>query len=270
MASDSSDARGLFPALLKHWRRRRALSQLDLALAAGVSARHISFLETARSTPSAPMVLRLGTVLDVPLRHINAMLRAAGHPGAYPDAEDQIPDEVAHALALMKRHHEPYPLVVVGRCYDILEYNGAAQRLFELAVPGLPLEGLNLARLCFDPAGAQPLIANFDEVGPALLWRLQREVLASPNDAPLAELLDAILRMPSVQEDWREVDLSVPSLPALTLHLRAGPMSLRFMIMVTALQSPQTVALDEIRIESWFPMDEDTRRACEALRQSAK
>ena len=117
---------GLVPALLKQWRATRGLSQLDLALAADVSARHISFLETGRSLPSPEMVLRLGSTLGVPLRQVNSMLVAAGHDPVFDESTDAIPDPVAGALDLLKSHHEPYPLVVIDHAYEMLDLNRSA------------------------------------------------------------------------------------------------------------------------------------------------
>lgn len=261
---------GLFPALLKHWRGQRGLSQLDLALAADVSSRHVSFLETGRSAPSPEMILRLAATLDVPLRHINAMLEAAGHDAIYPsdDPGEALPDEIAGALRMMKEHHEPFPLVVIDRKYDVVDLNAGALRIFAAAVPGLTqgdMTGLNLARLTFDPNGAQKALVNFEEVGKTLLWRMQREVLADPDDGPLRDLLDEILAMPTVSANWRDVDLAVPSLPAIFVHLKAGDLNLKFVTMITAFQAPQTVLLDELRIETWFPSDAATAEACRAL-----
>ncbi|MEM6927059.1 MAG: helix-turn-helix transcriptional regulator, partial [Myxococcota bacterium] len=133
------DARaGLFPALLKHWRGQRGLSQLDLALAADVSARHVSFLETGRSSPSESMVLRLASTLGVPLRHVNAMLEAAGHEAVYEDSGDELPPSVAHALDRLKEHQEPWPLIVVDRTYAVRDLNRGALGLLS-AVLGLAL-----------------------------------------------------------------------------------------------------------------------------------
>ena len=256
---------GLFPALLKHWRRQRGLSQLDLAIAADVSNRHISFLETGRSEPSAEMVVRLGAALDVPLRHVNAMLKAVGHDAAYAEGDVALPSEVRHALELMKRHHDPFPLVVLDGAYNLLEMNMGAMRLFSTLIPSLPSamsNGLNLALLTFDPNGAQPLIANFDELGRALLWRIQREALAEPENGPLQEVLERILLMPTVPNNWHEVDLTVTSSPAVGVRLRHADHELRFMTTVTTFQAPQSVALDELRIESWFPIDDETADMC--------
>ena len=123
---DHDNRAGLVPALLKHWRRQRGLSQLDLALAADVSARHVSFLETGRSRPSTEMVLRLAAALDVPLRQVNTMLRAAGHDPVYDEADDALPASVTEAVALLKEHHEPFPLLVLDRTYHVLDLNRGA------------------------------------------------------------------------------------------------------------------------------------------------
>ncbi|MBX3283773.1 MAG: helix-turn-helix domain-containing protein [Actinobacteria bacterium] len=276
-----ADARsGLFPALLKHWRRQRGLSQLDLALSAGVSARHVSFLETGRSNPSPEMVLQLGTSLGVPLRQVNAMLRAAGHEPAYDETSDVLPDPVAEAIELLKSHHEPFPLVVLDRTYRVLDLNGGALGVLaavlgeaptaERPAPGaIAALGLNLARTTFDPHGAQPHVANFDEVGRQLLWRIQREVLADPDDGEMQDLLDDLLALPTVDPAWREVDLLAPSDPALVLHLRRKGLELRFLTTITAFQAPQAVAVEHLRIETWLPYDQATAEACRALAPGA-
>lgn len=261
---------GLFPALLKHWRRQRGLSQLDLALLAGVSSRHVSFLETARSAPSSEMVLRLGAALNVPLRHVNEMLRAAGHEAVYAERADApvFPEEVASVLQLMKAHQEPYPLIVIDRVYDVVDVNAGALAVFNAISPQLKFAGaerLNLARMTFEPQGVQEVLVNFDEIGRALLWRIQREVLAEPGDGPLRRLLSELLKMPTVDERWRDVDLSVSSSPSIVVHLRSAAYELRFLTMVTAFQAPQMVTLDELRIETWFPADEATATMCHEL-----
>lgn len=271
---------GLFPALLKHWRRQRGLSQLDLALTADVSARHVSFLETGRSSPSAEMVLQLATSLSVPLRQVNAMLRAAGHEPIYDESPDALPPAVLDALGLLKAHQEPFPLIIVDRTYRVLDLNRGALdvlgAILGTGVPAGPLDpadvaalGLNLARLTFDPQGAQPRLANFDEVGRHLLWRIQREVLADPDDGEMQDLLDELIMMPTVDPDWRHVDLLVPSDPALILHLRGNGFDLRFLTMITSFQAPQNVAVEHVRIESWFPYDDATAAACRELRPAS-
>jgi transcriptional regulator with XRE-family HTH domain len=271
MGTHTTSARaGLFPALLKHWRGQRGLSQLDLALTANVSSRHVSFLETGRAAPGAAMVLRLAAALDIPLRHVNAMLRAAGHEPAWPEpaSGQALPPEVGEALRLMKVHHDPFPLLIVDRGYEVLDMNEGARALLRAALSAggaaLPAR-LNLLRLTFDPDGAQPFIVNFQEVGRAALWRLQREVLADLDDGTLRGLLEELLAMPTVSAGWRDADLTVPASPALVLHLRVGALELRFVTTITAFQAPQTVSLDELRIETWYPCDAATAAACRAL-----
>jgi transcriptional regulator with XRE-family HTH domain len=266
---------GLVPALLKQWRAQRGLSQLDLALAADVSARHVSFIETGRSLPSAEMVLRLASTLSVPLRQVNTMLVAAGHDPVFDDASADMPPTVRRAVDMLMAHHEPFPVVVVDRTYDVVDLNRSAIAVVGAVLGITPADapdagdvgslGLNLMRLTFDPLGAQPWLVNFDEVGSQLLWRLQRESLETPDDGELRSLLDEILALPTVSPDWRDVDLSTPAEPALVLHLRRGDLDLRFLTTVTSFQAPQNVAVEQLRIEHWFPTDEATAEACRAL-----
>ncbi len=269
---------GLFPALLKHWRGQRGLSQLDLAVAADVSSRHISFLETGRSTPSAEMVLRLAAALGVPLRQSHALLEAAGHAPVFAESDRALPAPLLEALSFLKAHQEPYPLLVMDRAYRLRDLNRGAHAVLAALLPGRLPEGaadaaalasqgvdLNLARWTFDPLGAQPYLVNFEEVGRALLWRIQREVLSDPNDGELRTLLEDLLAMPTVAPGWRAVDLSVPSDPVLVLHLRRGALDLRFFATVTAFQAPHNVAVEELRIEAWFPYDAATASAVRAI-----
>src|SRR5437899_2869377 len=121
----------LFPALLRHWRTRRGLSQLDLAVAGDVSSRHVSFLETGRAQPSREMVLRLGATLNVPLRDQNDMLRAAGFDEAFtePPLDGGLSPGIARAIDRMLAQHEPYPMTVLDRRYNVLRTNEGATRL---------------------------------------------------------------------------------------------------------------------------------------------
>lgn len=258
----------LFPALLRHWRSQRGLSQLDLALTADVSVRHVSFLETGRSSPSEEMVLRLSSALGVPLRHTNALLRAAGHRPRYPENApgDDLPPQVRSALATMKTHHDPYPLLVIDRTYRVIDLNRGARALLGSLLPG-PGSGapeLNLARFVFEQAGVD-LIANHGAFARELLWRIQREVLADPGNETLRALLDACAASEVVDEDWRAPDLTEPSAPTLLLQLRHGGAVLSFLLMVSLLQAPFEVALEDLRIESWYPADDATARACARL-----
>src|SRR5687768_15958859 len=179
--------------LIQHWRRARKKSQLALALQAGVSARHLGFLEIGRANPSREMVLLLAGVLDVPLRERNALLLAAGYAPVYKETGLDAP-EMEHArkaVGLILQHQEPYPAVVMDRHWNILNSNPAADRFFGRLV-ALPSGGPppNIIRLMFDPAGLRPHVANWESVAEALVQRIHREALGGVPDEATATLLD--------------------------------------------------------------------------------
>ncbi len=259
---------GLFCALLKHWRGQRGMSQLDLALAADVSARHVSFLETGRSQPSEDMVLQLASALSVPFRHQNEMLLAAGFAALFdePDARGALPDNIRRALERLKTHHDPFPLVVLDRLYNILDVNRAAAVLMPLLAHDPSAVGqVNGMRALFDERLWQPYIVNYDEVGRHLMWRLQREALQNPADQGLADLVAELFALPTVDDAWRKVDLTRPSEPTLVVHLQKGDLALSFFTTVTAFSAPQNVTVEELRIESYFPHDDHTAQTCAQL-----
>jgi transcriptional regulator with XRE-family HTH domain len=258
----------LYPALLRHFRTRRGLSQLDLAYAAGVSARHVSFLETGRARPSREMVLRLAATLDVPLREQNAMLRAAELRAEFPEppAGAGISPAVDDAVVRMLAQHEPFPMVVVTRAYELVRANGGARRLLARLVPdpaALPRPG-NLLRLLFDHRLARPAVLDWERTARRLLARVHRELLARPSDDALAALLRELLDNPEVPADFARPDLELPSEPSFVLRLRCAGIDLAFLSALTTFNAPQNVALDELRLESFFPLDGDTERACVA------
>jgi len=257
---------GLYPALLKHWRRQRALSQLDFALAADVSSRHISFLETGRSKPSRDMVLHLARTLGVPLRHQNEMLKSAGFAGEFesPDIKQGLPESMQSAIDRLKKQQEPFPLVVMDRHYNVIDINQPG-RLLLGALGERSLSELNIMSATFDPEGWQPYIQNYDEVGRELLWRLERECLAHPEDDGLSDLLAKILAYDTVSPAWRKVDLGRPSAPTLVVNLNRGGFNFSFFTMVTAFNAPQNVTVEELRIESYFPYDDATAALCKQL-----
>jgi transcriptional regulator with XRE-family HTH domain len=260
-----SDA--LFAALLKYWRGRRGLSQLDLALAADVSARHLSFLETGRARPSEEMVLLLAAALAVPLRDQNRLLGAAGFPPRFPEGA-AVPPAVERALARMMSQHEPFPLMVLSGSYDVLRSNRAAGALFSRLLDGRPpLAVLNPFHLVFDPAQLRPFVVGWERLARTMLARLQRETLQRHAESPLGALFERVLAYPGVERGWLRPDVSAPLEPTLTLELRRDDvaLSLRFLGTVTAFSAPQEVALEELRIESFFPLDTDTAVACERL-----
>lgn len=258
----------LFSALLKYWRGQRGMSQLDLALSADVSSRHVSFLESGRARPSEDMVLRQLATLGVPLRDQNAMLRAASFAARFQEPTlDAMEPSIDFALARMLHQQEPFPMVVMNLAYDVLRTNGAAQTVFSqfvLTSAYVPAP-LNLYALVFDPQLARPFIQNWPAVGQHMVARLHREALSRPNDGRLWALLERVLAFPGVPQAWRQPDFSRASEPTFSLVLERGPLSLRFFMVVTAFAAPQQVTLEELRLESYFPADDATRLVCERL-----
>jgi transcriptional regulator with XRE-family HTH domain len=259
----------LFSALLKYWRQRRGLSQLDLALASDVSARHLSFLETGRAQPSREMVLRLGAALDVPLRDQNALLDAAGLLEAFPEPAllDGIPAAVRMAIDRMAEQQEPFPLLVMNRVHDVLIANRAAVAFATRFVkePSRLAGPMNTIRLLFDPELSRPFIVEWERVARSMLAILYREVLTHPEDARLRTLFSEIQEFPDMPLGFREPDLSTPSEPTFTLRLERDGLELGFLTTLTAFTAPQNVTLEELRIESFFPLDEATAAACTNL-----
>lgn len=263
----------VYSALLRHWRGRRGLSQLDLALAADVSARHISFLETGRAKPSRDMILRLAAALEVPLRDQNLMLDAAGFPSEFgsPSLEDGLPPAIVHAIERMLAQHEPYPMVVMDRKYDVLRVNDGAQRLLARMItdPDAVPSATNAFRMLFDPRLVRSFVVDWERVARALLSRLHRESLARPGDEELAALVRDLFEYPDVPETWRQPDFSIPSEPILSVGFRVGDFELRFMTMITVFNAPQKITLEDLRIESYFPMDDATTKALEELARAS-
>lgn len=269
--SDRMADNKLFSALLKYWRGQRGMSQLDLALAADVSARHLSFLESGRASPSEDMVLRLMGTLAVPLRDQNAALQAASFAPRFLEPPlDAMAPSIDFALARMLAQQEPFPLVVMNLAYDVLRTNAAAQHVFTHFVqdPARLSAPLNLYALVFDPQLARPFIQNWPQVGQHMMARLHREALGRPSDGRLWALLDTVLAFPDVPQAWRQPDFSTPGEPTFSLVLERGPRVMRFFMVVTAFSAPQQVTLDELRIESYFPVDDATRLECERLAAS--
>jgi transcriptional regulator with XRE-family HTH domain len=253
----------LFGALLKFWRARKGLSQLELALAADVSSRHISFLETGRARASETMVLLLAAALEVPPHEQGRLLAAAGFaPRVFP--RDVIPASVDEALERMMRHQDPYPLTVLSGGYDVVRSNRAAQALFARLLDGhAPPARLNPFDLVFDPAQLRPYVVGWEGLARAMLARLQRETLHSDPDPRLQALRARVLTYPGVDRAWLRPDFSTPLAPTVTVELRRGDLAFAFAGTVTTFSAPQEAALEGLRIESFFPRDARTAATCE-------
>jgi transcriptional regulator with XRE-family HTH domain len=254
--------------LLRDWRRQRRMSQLDLAVEAEVSARHLSFVETGRSKPSRELLLHLADRLDVPLRERNSLLLAAGYAPVYPatslDAEEMAP--VRDALDRLLRGHEPFPAVVVDRRWDLVTANTPALAILADGVdPRLLEPPANTLRVSLHPGGLAPRIANLAEYGAHLLHRLQRQAAAAGDDSLLAlhDELRGYLDAAGVAPTGPPTDPT--SLLFVPLVLR-GPDGgeLTFFSTLTTFGTALDVTVAELAIEAFFPADDATRQVCAA------
>ncbi len=254
--------------LLQYWRKARSMSQLALATEAEVSARHVCFLETGRAKPSREMVMLLASVLDVPLRERNELLLAAGFAPVYAESSLDAPElgAVRTALRAILRQQEPFPAVVLNRQWDIVQANAAAPRFFALFLGERAASGpANVLRLMFDPDGLRPFIGNWEAVAEALILRARREAVGNVADAATSNLLAEVLSYPGVPQRLRRPSSGAPSLPIIPVQFRKEELSFDFFSTVTMLGTPQDVALQELRIECFFPADERTEARARAL-----
>jgi transcriptional regulator with XRE-family HTH domain len=246
--------------LLRQWRDVRGKTQLDLSFDAGVSQKHISFVESGRSIPSRQMLLDLAQALDVPLRERNELLMAAGYAPLYSDQALDAPlmSSISRALQRMLRQHEPFPAIVMDRHWNVLMTNDAAPRLFgcfiDMAARPSPR---NLLHLMFDPAGMRPFVANWPQTARGLLGRVYREALGHVIDERTKALLMELSQYPDVKPEWR-----VPSagdvMPMIPLTFVKDGVTLNYFSMITTVGTPQTVAAEELRLECMFPADDAT------------
>lgn len=253
-------------ALLADWRRRRRVSQFGLALDAGISARHLSFVETGRSRPSAEMIVRLAEQLDVPLRERNQLLLAGGYAPAYGqrDLDDPQMGPVRDAIDRVLSGHEPYPAVVVDRHWGMVASNQA----LALLTAGLPEHLLeppvNVLRIGLHPEGLAPRIVNYGEWRAHLLERVARQALASAD--PALSALHAELAAYPVREPGPRLDLAANEI-AVVLRLAHEGGELAFISTIATFGTAVDVTLSELAIESFYPADDAT---AEFLRAQAR
>jgi transcriptional regulator with XRE-family HTH domain len=241
--------------LLRDWRQRRRMSQLDLALEAGVSARHLSFLETGRSKPSREMVLRLAEHLDVPLRDRNQLLLAGGYAPIYTETSLHSPAMLAirSALRRLLKGHEPYPALVVDRWWNLVEANAGIALFTEDVAPQLLTAPINVLRLTLHPDGLAPRIINLAEIRANVLTSLQRQI-ASTADPDLQDLYDELRGYagPPGQDHPGAAEVVVP------MKLRHGKHELSLLTTIATFGTPLDVTVSELMIEQFFPADDAT------------
>jgi transcriptional regulator with XRE-family HTH domain len=253
-----------FGARLSAWRVRRRESQLDLAMSANISQRHLSFVESGRTLPSRDMVMRLCRALDIPLRARNELLVSAGYASLYPERSLELSEmeSVSDALRRTISHHEPYPAFVVDREWRIVMSNVGATRLVSACLDDATLRaispggGLNFMRMMFEPTQMRPRILNWPAVAPRLLARLRNEARGNPTSPSMVLLREL---GPSVAGSAAEDDQDRHELPIVPLELHVANATLKLFNTITTFGTPQDVGLQELRIEMSYPIDAETR-----------
>lgn len=263
MTVSTLENRVSFPDLLKTWRTKRRLSQLELALTSGVSQRHVSFLESGRAKPSRDMILQLSEALDVPLRERNDLLLAAGFAPMFRARQIDDPQmaQVMMAVRMMLGNHEPFPAIAIDRCWNIR----LANRPFEM-LAGMMGEEMwtriggaerNLMQLFFHPNGLKPFIANWSAIAPVLWHRARREAEAIGGE-DIRTLLNSLSQYQSAETLWAaEESMLVPVLP---VEIEKDGVRVSFFTVISTFGTAQDATADELRIESFFPADAGTEQ----------
>jgi transcriptional regulator with XRE-family HTH domain len=249
--------------LLRQWRSARRMSQMDLALEAGISTRHLSYVETGKARPSRELVALLAGALDMPMRDRNALLVIAGYAPGYRETPLSDPQ-----MALMRRaiefilgQQEPFPAFVVSRHWDVLMANQGLLRLFGWLRDGVQPHG-NIMRQVFDPADMRPFVENWEEVAGDLISHLHHE---AATDKTSRALLDEVLAYPDVPARWERRELGAAPLPLMTVTFRKDDRRLTFFSTLTTFGTSRDITLEELRVECMFPADDDTAAFCRAL-----
>jgi transcriptional regulator with XRE-family HTH domain len=258
--------------LLREWRTTRGVSQLDLALRAGFSARHVSFIETGRAQPSRQAVLVLAEALDVPLRDRNRLLEAGGYAHVYRqtplDAEDMR--HIRGMLQFILDRHEPFGAVVLDRYSNLVMANAASRQLLGDLVDPAAFEGVpNIMRLVFHPTGLRRWIVNWTEVSERLLARCERDFGGPAADDPSRALLAEIRQLAGPSAVAAPLPVPNPAELLLPVHIRRGDVDVRLFSAIMTLGTPQDVTLQELRIETFFPADAESEQQLRAMRAGA-
>ncbi|MGN6676242.1 MAG: helix-turn-helix domain-containing protein [Streptosporangiaceae bacterium] len=247
--------------LLREWRERRRLSQLDLSIQADISTRHLSFVETGRSRPTPRMIIKLTEQLDVPLRERNTLLLAAGYAPAYAQHGLEEPElsSVRAALRQVLAGHEPYPAVVVNRWWEMLDGNSGAMLLTEGCAAWLLDPPVNVLRLSLHPEGLAPRIVNLGEWRAHLLTQL-RQRARSLGDARLMELHRELAAYSGGADADRNISPHAAGV-VLPLRYRYGDQELSFFSVNASVSTATDVTVEELAIEAFYPADAATAAA---------
>lgn len=256
-----SETEARFARLLREWRQKRRLSQFDLALASGVSPRHVSFLESGRANPSRSMILQLSETLDIPLRDRNALLIAAGFAPVFRTSalDDPGMAPVLRAVRMMLTAHEPYPAIAIDRAWNIRMSNGPFDLLGAMLGDDLWTrvggEQRNLMRLMFHPEGIRPLVTNWPAVG-SIMWRRAQREAEDLGGTEMKAVLDELA--PYQDHQALRVAADAALVPVMPLNMLVNGISISMFTVVATIGTAQDVTADELRIETLFPADAGT------------
>lgn len=257
------DGEAGFPNLLRSWRKKRRLSQLELALASGVSQRHVSFLESGRANPSRDMILKLSETLEVPLRERNDWLTAAGFAPVFKarPLDDPQMNQVIKAIDLMLTNHEPFPAIAIDRAWNIRRSNSAFELLSTVVGTDVWVriggQDRNLMRLFFHPEGIRHFVTNWTSIAPLLWHRAQREA-ESLGGREMKEVLAELAPHQDTDMLWLADDAAL--VPVLPFEIEKDGVRASLFTVIATFGTAQDVTADELRIESMFPADEETER----------
>jgi len=267
MESLSKDGPPDLPALLRWWRSRSGLSQMALAHAAGISPRHMSFVETGRSRPSREVLVRLSEALGLPFRDRNLLLESAGYARMYRESKltDLESGRLREILEFVLALYEPYGAVVVDADWSLLMANRGygllAERIMGVRREGQTQGRLNVLIELFRPGGVRERLRNWPEVAHHMLERLRRQVADNPLREGLRELLE---RLESEDLPLRPA-VDMPALPLLPMHFEIDGTSVRLINLITTFGAPQDVTLQELRLEAFLPADAESDRIVRAM-----
>lgn len=254
---------------LRHWRQHRRLSQLDLATEAEISTRHLSFVETGRSVPSREMVLRLSERLDIPLRERNALLVAAGYAPMYRERplDDPALDAARQAVELLLKSHEPYPALAIDRHWNLVAANRMVPQLMAGADASLLQGPVNVLRLSLHPLGIAGNIVNLVQWRSHLFERLRQQIAAT-SDPVLVDLLEELKAYPAPESTASPHLEGEHAGVVMPFKFRTPAGVLSFISTTTIFGTPVDVTLQELAMETFFPADDFTRQALQAMQAS--
>ncbi len=262
-----------FPDLLRSWRKFRKLSQWDLSINAGISQRHLSFLESGRSSPSREMVLKLADSLEVPLQEQNALLGSAGFAPMFQEAtlDDGSLAMARQALEVMLKHHEPYPCLVIDNQWNMLMSNQANLLLFAKFIDPLSVwaeigdpDEQNIMKLVLHPMGLKPFVKNWTEFAAYFIRGLKQALRSNPYAVKTRALLEEVSAYPDIAS-LDGVSSIKPVLPFLTMELESSDFSVKLFSVVSTFGSPHDVTLQRLRIETFFPADDASEAKIRSL-----